>query len=322
MMSLTEHLCSAANQSRNFCTRMTQWADALSHANRKIMKLIYPILLSLFPISATLAADALPPIFMGHFYVALDQATFDALRKSPEVAALAHVVERHTVAGKDEWTGFYVQGRQTYMEFFGAANLPEGMHVEDTGLGLTVEQAGGVTAIASRWRTTFGERVEIATTPRTTPLGTIPWFKSTLIKSDAPESMETWIMENDPHYLAAVHPGAKIDNPFGREQSLSWYFLPDHPLDNVTGITTALKPGESAQLATELKLIGWPVRKQGDGFVATGPDLKLTVLPASARTGIQQVDLRLRRTVPKQSIQLGKIELLLDGETGHLMFWK
>lgn len=286
------------------------------------MKCIFTILASLLPISASFAANPLPPVFMGHFYVALDQASFDALRKSPEVAALAHGVERHTVAGKDEWTGFYVQGRQTYMEFFGAQNLPEGMHIGDTGLGLTVEQAGGVLALATRLRSVFGKRVEITTTPRTTPSGTIPWFKSTLIKSDVPESMETWIMETDPAYLATVHPGAKIENPFGREQSLSWHFLPDHQLDNVTGITAALKPTEIAQLATELRLIGWSVRTQGEGFIATGPDLKVTVLLAGARTGIQQVDLQLRRSVPKRPIALANIQLLLDGNTGHLVFWK
>ncbi len=272
--------------------------------------------------SAGPAADVLPPVFMGHFYVALDQASFDALRKSAEVAALAHVVERHTVAGKDEWTGFYVQGRQTYMEFFGADNLPEGMRLGDTGLGLTVERAGGVAAIAARLRTVYDKKVEITTTPRTTPAGTIPWFTSTQIESEGHESMETWVMESDPNYLATVHPGAKIDNPFSREQSLSWYFLPDHQLDNITGITVALKPVEVAQLTTELKLIGWSVRMQNKGFVAAGPDLKLTVLPAGARAGIQQVDLQLRRSVAKQNIHLGNIQLLLDRDTGHLVFWR
>ena len=286
------------------------------------MKLIFAILSLLLPTAKIIAADALPPVFMGHFYVALDDASFDALRKSPEVAALAHVVERHTVAGRDEWTGFYVQGRQTYMEFFGVQNLPEGMRLGDTGLGLTVEQAGSVSAVAARLRTAFGERIEITATPRTTLTGTIPWFTSTQIKSDAPESMETWFMENDPGYLAAMHPGATIENPFSREQSLSWSFLPDHELDNITGITAALKPAEIAQLATELRVIGWPVRVQNKGFVAAGPDLKLVVLPAGARAGIQQVDLHLRRSVAKQTIALGNIQLLLDGDTGHLVFWR
>ena len=222
------------------------------------MKLIFAILSLLLPTAKIIAADALPPVFMGHFY----------------------------------------------------------------GLGLTVEQAGGVSAVAARLRTAFGERIEITATPRTTLTGTIPWFTSTQIKSDAPESMETWFMENDPGYLAAMHPGATIENPFSREQSLSWSFLPDHELDNITGITAALKPAEIAQLATELRVIGWPVRVQNKGFVAAGPDLKLVVLPAGARAGIQQVDLHLRRSVAKQTIALGNIQLLLDGDTGHLVFWR
>jgi hypothetical protein len=34
-----------------------------------------------------------------HFFVALDQPSYDALRKSPEIAALGSIEERHTVAG-------------------------------------------------------------------------------------------------------------------------------------------------------------------------------------------------------------------------------
>ena len=53
-----------------------------------------------------------------------------------------------------------------------------------------------------------------------------------------------------------------------------------------------------------------------------GPDLNLVVLPAGVRAGIQQVDLHLRRSVAKQTIALGNIQLLLDGDTGHLVFWR
>jgi Family of unknown function (DUF5829) len=286
------------------------------------MKPIYSILLFLFSASVVFGADPAPSVFLSHFYVALDASSFDALRNSSEVQTLAHVVERHTVAGKDEWTGLYIQGRQTYMEFFGAQNLPDGMHEGDTGLGLTVEREGGVEAIAAHLRTVFGERVEITATPRSTSTGTIPWFTSTQVKSDAPESMETWVMENDRNYLAAVHPGDNIKDPFSREQSLSWVFLADRQLDDVIGITAALKPAEIAQLATELKLIGWPVRTRGKSFVSSGPDLQLVILPAGARKGIVEVDLRLRRSVPKQTITLGHVQLFLEGNTGRMVFSK
>lgn len=97
--------------------------------------------------------------------------------------------------------------------------------------------------------------------------------------------------------------------------------LPDRPLDNVVGLTAALNPTEMAQLATELELVGWAVQRGGGGFVAVGPDVKLTVVPAGARPGIQQAELRLRRSVPKQEITLGSTKLLLEGKAGRFVFW-
>jgi hypothetical protein len=76
-----------------------------------------------------------------------------------------------------------------------------------------------------------------------------------------------------------------------------------------------------AQLATELQLVGWRIHRGGGGFVAVGPDVKLTVVPAGARAGIQQVELQLRQAVPKQKIALGTAELLLEGKTGRFIFW-
>jgi hypothetical protein len=58
------------------------------------------------------------------------------------------------------------------------------------------------------------------------------------------------------------------------------------------------------------------------GFVQRDPDVKLEVLPAGSRMGIQQVDLRLRRSVPKRTIELGSAKLFLDGKTGQLIFWR
>jgi hypothetical protein len=118
-----------------------------------------------------------------------------------------------------------------------------------------------------------------------------------------------------------VHPGSPVEHPLSRQQYLSWDFLPDHPLDNVVGLTAALSPSEMAQLATELQLVGWPVHRGGGGFVGVGPDVKLTVVPAGARAGIQQVEVRLRQSVPKQKIALGNAELLLEGTTGRFIFW-
>jgi hypothetical protein len=285
------------------------------------MKPVLSLLLFL-PFAGAFSAERAPTVFLTHFYVALDQATYNALRNSPNIAALASVEEKHTVAGSRNWTGFYVTGRQTYMEFFGADALPEGMRPGDCGLALTVEESGGVAAVATRLRTTFGDRVELDSTPSATDHGTIPWFTATDIKSDGPEVLSTWFMEIDPEFLATIHPGSRVDHPLGREQYMSWKFLPDRPLDNVVGLTAALYPSDMSQLATELELAGWAVHRGSGQFVALGPDVKISVVPAGARAGIQQIELRLRHSVGKQKVALGNAELILSGTSGHLIFWK
>jgi hypothetical protein len=284
-----------------------------------LMKRLVSIVL-LMSCASAFAADERAPVFLNHFYIAVDHATYDALQKSPDIAALAGIEERRTVAGSRNWSGFYVYGRQTYMEFFAADTLPDGAPKQESGLGLFVEKVGGVDAVATRLRTIFGEKVEIEKQVRTVSTGDIPWYTAAAIDTDGPEAIFTWVMEIDPSYLAAMHPGSLIRHPLSREQSLSWNFLPDHLLDAVVGIRAALNSVEMTKLANELELFGWSVHREGGGFHAKGPDVNLEVLPAHSRFGIQQVDLRLRRSVSKRTIELGSAKLLLDGKIGQLIF--
>jgi len=286
------------------------------------MKPLWSICFLFLSFGSAFAADKPPPVFLSHFNVVLDRATYDELRKSPDIAALAGIEERHTVAGSDRWSGFYVYGRQTYMEFFAADTLPKGARQEDCGLGLSVERAGGVDAVATRLRSVFADQVEIHQQVRTISTGDIPWFIATDINADAPEVMSSWVMEVDPAYLAAMHPGSLVRHPLSREQYLSWNFLPDHLLDGVVGIRAALNRVEMTRVANELELIGWSVFRESGGFRAKGPDFKLEVFPPSSRVGIQQVDLRLRRSTANRSIALGSAKLVLDGKTGKLIFWE
>jgi Family of unknown function (DUF5829) len=284
------------------------------------MRFKVSLLLVLLPITSAHSTHSVP-VFLTHFYVALDQATYDAMLKSPEIAALAAVEEKHVTAGGESWTGFYVTGRQTYMEFFTAGALQEGMRVGDCGLALTVEESGGVAEIADRLRTRFGDKVEVDTTPAKTDTGMVPWFQSADLKANGPQVLSTWFMEIDPGFLAAIHPGAAIEHPLSRQQYMSWKFLPDHPLDDVVALTLRLTKADRSQLAAELELAGWKVAMAKLGFLATGPDIKVTVAPATGREGIQLIEMRLRKSVPKQDIVLGTAKLHLEHSVGHLIFW-
>jgi hypothetical protein len=282
------------------------------------MKPLLSICLLLSSCGPAFSADGPPPVFLNHFSIALDQATYDALRTSKQVAALGAVKEQKVVAGSGSWSGFYWTARQTYMEFYGAAALPEETLVGDCGIGLSVETQGGVAAVAARLRTVFGDRIDIDKQVRTTETGDVPWFTATHLKD--PRTTAIWVMELDPGYLAARHPEAPVRDPLSRQQERSWDYRPGQTLDNVVGLTLALDKERASELATQLGLFGWSVQRTGTGILAVGPDVRIRVVAADVREGIKQVDLRLRRSVPNQTVQLGNAELRLRGKTGQLVF--
>ncbi len=282
-----------------------------------MIKPLLSCLLLLLSCESAFSAEGTPRVFFSHFWIALDQPTYDALRTSTEVAALGATKEQKVVAGGQNWSGFYWTARQTGMEFFGADALPDETNLGDCGIGLAVETQGGVAAVADHLRTVFGDRIEIEKQVRTTATGDIPWYTSTHLKE--PQTVATWVMEVDPGYLAAKHPESRIGDPLSRQQYNSWDYRPDQTFDNVVGLTLALNQERANELATELRLFGWAVRRTGDGFFAVGPEFKIQIVSSGAHAGIQQVDIRLRRPVAKQTIQLGNAELHLAGKSGKLV---
>jgi hypothetical protein len=48
----------------------------------------------------------------------------------------------------------------------------------------------------------------------------------------------------------------------------------------------------------------------------------VTVVPAVLRFGIRKAELRLRQSVSRQTVRLGHAKLVLEGSTGHFIFWR
>jgi Family of unknown function (DUF5829) len=280
------------------------------------------VLLSLNLCCATVgAAESLPTLFLSHFYVALDQPTYEAIRDSAEIKALAATEERHTVSGNREWTGFYIYGRQMYVEFFGPSALLADLRVGDGAFEL-VDEAGEIAKVEARLRSEFGDAIEPGSFSRQTANGSVPWFKYAGFRSQGPELFGFWVAESESDYLAAVHPGAIIKKPRSREENLWWSFRADRPLDDVVGLTAALDPEDVSRLARQLPVVGWPVSMRSSGFIARGPQVKVIAIPSSARAaGIQSVELRLHRSVPRKTTQLGTVQLVTGGNSAWLRFW-
>jgi hypothetical protein len=263
-------------------------------------------------------ADHVPPVFLSHFFVVLDPATFAALTSSPDIGTFAahEIKDAHGAPTK----GFYLYGRRTFMEFFPAGQPPgdpEGL----SGLGLAVETSGGVAAIAAKFRRVFGNNVSVETASQELNGQTVSWYTAVDLDSNPSAPFTFWISEFNPGYLAAKYPGLNFDRPLSRESYELPHFSADTMLDEVTGLKMALSPSDAARLVTALRLLGWTIHPKEVGFEAVGPDFRLRVVRARERTGIQQVFVRLRRYISNKNIKLGNANLILRGQSGCLTFW-
>jgi Family of unknown function (DUF5829) len=284
------------------------------------MRVVSIVLGTLFAL-AVQADDTPPAVFFSHFYVDLDKDTYHALQECSRILSLADHELAHKTDGHAEYTGFYLRGRHTYMEFFGDP-LPEGDRPGNVGVGLWVEQKGGVQLINERLRKSFGDQAKTASTTYPTGNGTVPWYTATYVDEDrSNDILATWIAETDSGYLAARHPGSPVREPLSREQYLSWDFKPDRLLDDVIGLKLELPPQEATLLSRELAIAGWQViDAPGGAYTATGPDMKISVMVANGRGGLRQADLRLRHAVGKEHHQVGAATLDLGGRFGRLVF--
>jgi len=266
-------------------------------------------------------AYAAPARFVvSHFNVALDHATYDAIRTASDIEAFAASESRSTVAGADKFSGFYVYGRRTYMEFFDEDALPDHTHVGDFNIGLSVEEVAGIQPLIQRLQTRYGSaEVEVGDQVRTTAVGDVPWFKYAALKSDEGASATVWFSEFDPRYLATMHPEAHIAHPLSREENLASHFRPQQQLDDIIGLELMLAALDSAHIESLLAIAGWRVKRHAHGFTATGPEFKIETR-AATHSALRAVEFRLQHKVLRRDSLLGRALLHVEGKRGVLQF--
>jgi hypothetical protein len=263
------------------------------------------------------AADKLPPVYFWHSIFFLDHTSFQAVRDSPLIAALAGTEFRYTQTNDDSYSGFYLYGRQTFIEFMEQdAEDPPG----SSGLGLIVEQSNALAGVTQRLRQRFGGDFRIHS--KIASMGNVPWYRWVGFDMEDEFILSAFVQETEPGYLAAIHPEAQIKYPLSRQVYESWRYRPERPLQDVTAISVAIeKPAERSRLSAYFHALGWSVQRGEGGFVATGPNLEVIIEPAEKRKGIREIRFTLNSPVAEQVLELGATKLKLSGTEGQFIFW-
>jgi len=267
---------------------------------------------------------ATPAVFLNHFFVVVDAATYEAARGSAFLTReFAPFEARTTVRNDMSYTGIYWYGRRTYFELFEPGSQgPQGA----SGLALGVEEAGASAGVRHRWQEALGAAGGGPVT-RKTESDEPPWFEMTFSR-EIP-GLRVFLMEYHPEFLVRWYGGltkarsitradvldryvAKIGQGDRREKAL---------LQDVAAVEIALAPLDRETLVKQLRAVSWLAQDAGDAVVCSGPEavsLRL-VPPENGRTGIVAVDFSLQHAAPKATHRLGKAELRLDGRAARLV---
>jgi hypothetical protein len=255
-------------------------------------------------------------VWLDHLVLVLDAETYAAAAASELLRDEFAAFEQRAITTGDAetWTGTYLYGEHTYLELFAPCRAVG--RADSVGLAFSVEESGGAERIANRLRTETG--APVASSVRTVRLGeeTIPWFHYVRVEYHNPgRHVSTWVMEYHAAFaafLAARKGGAPIAGNLTRRDALAARFSSTRLLRDVVGVTLALDDVESDRLRRQLLAFGYVVSQVGDGHIASGPDVRIALVPASGgRRGVMAIELALlRRKSGRTRYELGPRSVL------------
>jgi hypothetical protein len=248
--------------------------------------------------SAEEARHPAPLLYFNHAYGVVDRETADAVEHSAYLREFANFELRTTTGADKTWTGRYLYGRETYLELFGAGDLPgQDAASGSTGMGLSTENDGDLAIVTNRLA---AEPVEFTQTRDFGDGVPVPWFDAILTTVEH-DSFGAWGMEWRGEYFAdprgstepPSHPG-----DVGRERYLTDAYQ-DHLMRDIAAVRIAVTQRDLDSTVPLLRAGGYRIHPApGGGIVArTGATtIRFDVAPVG-RVGLRQVDFVLNRHV-------------------------
>ena len=132
--------------------------------------------------------------FFDHVYTVVDAGTAAEISRCDYLQGFGRCFVATTVADGETWTGRYLFGRRTYVEFFGPTDFHDPDATEgSTGLGLSTRERGGLAILSDRMQ---GGDVRVELDRRTRQRGdhVVPWFDA-LSPSEPAQALSVWVME-------------------------------------------------------------------------------------------------------------------------------
>jgi len=237
------------------------------------------------------AQVALPPIYFSHVTMWVDPVTYQAVRDSDFLRNHFSAFETRTTETEHRivptYTGTYLYGKRTYIEFIVAGSVPsQPTRVGELSLGMWVDDFQDLPAITESLVAHTHAAAAGGTRTLTVNGREIRWFEDRypLFPEEDELTADAWVLANYPTYLGERYPNLRPDQEgTTREKSLQFSNQPERMLKDVTGFTLVLNPQDIERLIQEFEAFGYKIRSEGGKQIAQGPEIEFVLIPAAGK---------------------------------------
>ena len=275
------------------------------------------------PFTQGVEADV-PQVSLNHFFVVVDEATFEDIRTSEYLRETFAVTETKVTQRSDAtYSGFYVYGENTYFEI-----LTRSLSLWESAIILSGDQAGDL----ERIRSSQLPQLIINQSPITREYrgSQIPWFTpAENLPYPSYSKLGLGLMEYHPSYLTQYYPNplllttsvsrrdvlARYASILGIEQS-------DRLLKDVIGITANVARSDRFEFSRFFETLGFEPTEDADSVSFTGNAFKLTVASSSSSISrVREVRLQLREAPDTETtLEFGENSLLHITDDGKAVW--
>lgn len=245
---------------------------------------------------------------LNHIYTVVDKETYENIKQSDLINSLAFAYEQKNFADNQiPWEGFYIRGKNTYLEFF----YPQERYprIGISGIGMGIDTKGGLDAVLQELRKDHPNAKKGYFSRHGKP-----WFAYVAVNdSFFFEQHSYWIME-----YASEHFSENSDD-VSRAHYNEDKYDPKKFLSDIESFSIGLKTEGKCILSSYLKGSGLDV----DDFNYT--TLENVVIRLSEETashkGIFEIEFSLIRPFEDGSFRIGNSALTLQGKKGTWTFF-
>lgn len=222
-----------------------------------------------------------PPIEFNHLYVTLAAETVDAIAESDFIVDAFSLARQTIKTDGGSWTGTYLRGKQTYLEFFapgGAADFRTG----HAGIGFSTQRLGQLDQIEKGIAVLAVGRLHRRLRRRQTEQGEVSWFHDLRIVPLEKQHFTAWLMEFHEDYLQTENVKMTAAGLFDRGAYMAVRGVSDSLLDDISEVHLDLLSEEQVVLDQLLRALGFHVSRVGSTAVyhSAGFTLRISTLSA------------------------------------------